>query len=304
MARRTAADWDDILDEGARIVRSYTTRVSLRQLFYRLIAARLLRNTRPEYSQLSARSAVRRRVGTFPRLIDHGRSIHRETGWESVEERIDVIIHSSRWYERDHSEGQKHFLVIGVEKETLTAQMRAWFGDLYIPIVPVRGYSSETYDTSVKDMVRADGRPAILLYVGDLDPSGEDIDRNFIAQTDCWHRIVRVAVLEEHLKPRDEGGYDLIRGPGKPTDSRARAFIAKYGCYVDDDGTRHPDVPIQVEVEALDPDDLRDLVQAAIDRYWSKKAHKKVLKRERRERKELARRLERLREPDPAEDES
>jgi hypothetical protein len=50
---------------------------------------------------------------------------------------------------------------------------------------------------------------------------------------------------------------------------------------------------VQVEVEALDPDDLRLLVQAAIDTHWNTAAYQQVLAAERQEREELRQLVER-----------
>jgi len=63
--RRTAGDWDEVLDHAARIVASYDTGVTLRQLFYRLVSDETLRNTKAEYAQLSARTAQARRAGEY-----------------------------------------------------------------------------------------------------------------------------------------------------------------------------------------------------------------------------------------------
>ena len=51
--------------------------MTLRQLFYRLVAAEILPNTRVAYQTLSARPAAARRNGSFPALIDRTRRIHR-----------------------------------------------------------------------------------------------------------------------------------------------------------------------------------------------------------------------------------
>jgi hypothetical protein len=84
--RRLGEAWDTILVEAAAIVRSYDTGVTLRQLFYRLVSAGLLRNTRPEYNQLSTRTAEARRAGGFPDLVDRTRSIVVPTCWTSPAE--------------------------------------------------------------------------------------------------------------------------------------------------------------------------------------------------------------------------
>ena len=88
-------------------------------------------------------------------------------------------------------------IYLGVEKRGIFEQLDTWYGDLEIPIVALGGYSSQTYEREVIDDVETDTRPAVVLYAGDFDPSGEDIDRNFIAQTDCWATVLRVALTAE-----------------------------------------------------------------------------------------------------------
>src|SRR5262249_19393503 len=78
-----ARDWPDILEQAAAIVDSYETRVTLRQLFYRLVAAEVLPNTTAAYKGLSRHSAAARRRGEFPALLDRGRSIHRDQTFTS-----------------------------------------------------------------------------------------------------------------------------------------------------------------------------------------------------------------------------
>lgn len=67
----------EIVDHAAAIVRGYETRVSLRQLFYRLVADGTLPNTPSAYKQLSSRTGEARREGRFPALIDLGREVRR-----------------------------------------------------------------------------------------------------------------------------------------------------------------------------------------------------------------------------------
>jgi len=63
-----SVQWGPLLEEAAAIVNSYDTGVTLRQLFYRLVASHELPNTRSYYGRLSTMSAEARREGTFPDL--------------------------------------------------------------------------------------------------------------------------------------------------------------------------------------------------------------------------------------------
>lgn len=57
----TRLSWPSILTDAADIVESYDTSVTLRQLFYRLVAAETLPNTVGAYKGLSDKSAKARR---------------------------------------------------------------------------------------------------------------------------------------------------------------------------------------------------------------------------------------------------
>jgi len=69
--------------------------------------------------------------------------------------------------------------------------------------------------------------------------------------------------------------YRLPEMPGTQTDSRANGFRAKHGKLM------------QVELDALDANLLRNLYQQGIDRYWDRSAYEAVLAREGAERAQL-----------------
>src|SRR3546814_16095449 len=118
------------------------------------------------------------------------------------------------------------------------------------PVVDLGGYSSQTYVKEVVLDVEAQDRPAVLLYAGDFDPSGEDIDRDFTARTDCFAKVVRVALNAEQVTE-----YDLPRAMGKATGSRARRFVEL------------PGTPVQVELDAVPPGGRQPLYRHAYTHY-------------------------------------
>lgn len=159
---------------------------------------------------------------------------------------------------------------LGVEKRGIVAQLEAWFSDLGLPVLSLGGYASQSFVDKVAADVEAQDRPAVLLYAGDYDPSGEDIDRDFIARAGCFDEVVRVALSAEQIVE-----HGLPPQPGKATDSRAAAFVAKHGTLV------------QVELDALPPDVLRDLYRQALAPSWDVSAYEAVLAEERAERDTL-----------------
>lgn len=263
----TRINWPGIIERAAEIVRSYDTSVTLRQLFYRLVSAQFILNSTAAYKRLSELTAQARRDGWFPDLIDRGRQIH---AYRHFEDTSDALGWLARIYRLDRTRDQDTSLYLGVEKAGMVVQLQSWFGDLGIPVLALGGYSSQTYVDQIVTHAAGQDRPAVLLYAGDFDPSGEDIDRDFTARSGCWDDVVRVALTARQVRE-----YQLPVNPGKSTDSRAAGFIERHGELM------------QVELDALDPDTLRDLYQHAIDRYWDTSMYEAVLAQEEEDRRRL-----------------
>jgi hypothetical protein len=259
--------WATVVPEAARIVRSYDTGVTLRQLFYRLVAAELLPNTQGAYSRLSSVTAEARRDGTFPDLIDLGRKIHRPGAFDGVQDALERLTDA---YRRDRTERQQVSVYLGVEKRGLVAQLEAWFDDRGLPILALGGYTSESYCRDVRLDAAQHERPAVLLYGGDFDPSGEDILRDFLDRSQAFEEVRRVALTAEQVEE-----YGLPPQLGKATDSRAAAFVARHGRLV------------QVELDALPPDVLRSLFEESVAEFWDVSTFEQVRGLEQTEREHL-----------------
>ena len=257
---RDRIDWPPIIERAAKIVREYDTAVSLRQVFYRLVAEGLIPNTMGSYKTLSDRTAKARRAGLFPTLSDQGREVRHPLSYASPEAALRQV---RAIYRRDRTEGQDCAIYLGIEKATLSAQVWSWFSERGLPMVALRGYASQSLADEVARDVEWDGRPAVLLYAGDHDPSGDDLLRDFLKRSNCWSEVVRVALTAAQVE-----SYALPVAPGKPSDTRASQFIKDHGRLV------------QVEVEALDPAVLRALFTTAVDRFWDPSAARAVLERE------------------------
>jgi len=240
-------NWAPIIETACAIVNSYDTGVTLRQLFYRLVSREILRNTQADYTTLSKLTAAARRDDAFPPLLDNTREIVRSACWNGPEDALTAL---RQQYRRDRTEGQDLTVYLGVEKAGMFEQLRAWFSDLGLPILALRGYSSQTFIDEVQEDILKQGRPSVLLYGGDFDPSGEDIERDFAARVGCFDEVQRVALTAKQVER-----YNLPPLPGKPTDSRSQGFIEKHGRLV------------QVELDALPPDELHRLFADAVSPF-------------------------------------
>ena len=258
---RKYTDWKPVIARAREIVEGYETRVTLRQLFYRLVSEGLIPNTLKSYDYLSDRTAIARRAGTFPDLFDRGRWIHRPAFSDDVDDAIDGMLDGFRL---DRTIGQDVSVYLAVEKAGLVELVSGWYEEQGIPVLALGGYASQSYVDQVAREVRRQGRPAVLLYAGDWDPEGEDIDRDFEARTGCWDKVVRVALTVEQVIE-----HGLPIAVGKEKSSRAATFREKYGRLA------------QVELDALPPDVLRRLFDEALAEWWDAAASDRVMADER-----------------------
>jgi hypothetical protein len=242
--------WLDIVWEARQIALGYSTPVTLRQLHYRLVAAGVggYVNNESCYSILSKQTAAYRRCGEFPALSDLTRGVDRPTRFADAD---DARAWLAQQYRRDRTENQRYQVWVLYEKATLSAQIESWTEEYGIPIAALRGYSSESLEREIFGAMRDDGREIIVFYLGDLDPEGEDIERNILDQAEkqgiefeVWERLA--------VQPAQITQFGLVANPGKPSSNRAPGFIAKYGQL------------FQIEAEAIDPADLERLVIDAI----------------------------------------
>jgi hypothetical protein len=239
------------VDRARQIVDGYEGGVTLRQVMYRLVSEGALPHTAPMYRRLSSRLAAARREGRFPDLIDTIREVHVSPAWPDA---AAFVRQMPAWFGLDRTEGQEHAVYVAAEKDTLRQLLTGWLAPYGIPVLVVRGFGSQSYADVVRDRVTADPRDAVLLVVGDFDCSGEDIERDWVERTGCWSATGRVLLTYDQVR-----AYELPATEGKAGDPRWPGFARRYAF--------DPARPVQWEVEALPPDELRRLVLEAVDPY-------------------------------------
>lgn len=257
-------NWEYIVARAAQIVASYDTGVTLRQLYYRLVSEQAIPNKQSMYSTLSKKTAQARREGWFPSLIDNTRTIVQPASWDSPEDAMEALIQQ---YRRDRTENQEYSLYVAVEKNALRTLLGHWYQERGIPVIALGGYTSQTFVDRIIQHAYTHARPAVLIYAGDFDASGVDIQRDFENRTSgTWEQIHRVALTADQILE-----YDLPPAPGKATDPRRMRFILEHG------------QDIQVELDALPPDVLKGLYDSAVDEYWDDDAYQELLAEEEEE---------------------
>ena len=125
-----------------------------------------------------------------------------------------------------------------------------------------------------------------MLYVGDFDPSGmcmseRDLPKRFADYDGDHITIKRIALTREHLR-----GLPSFPATDKRKDTRYNWFVANYGkrCW---------------ELDAMDPNDLRDCVEEAIKELIEPVAWERCETVNRAEQESLRHVLDKWREAQP-----
>lgn len=244
-------------------------KLTLRQLYYQLVTKNIIKNKERSYKNLSSLVSDARLTG----LLD----------WDAIEDRIRVPLIPSEWdnlkqlvdsalysYRLPRWETQENYIELWVEKDALAGVLRPLANQYHIPLMVNRGYSSQTamYEASKRYGHRQGKKQMlIILYLGDFDPSGEDMVRDIedrMHTFDIWEgfEIRKIALTLAQVKK-----YKPPPNPAKQSDPRAVGFIEKYGAS-------------SWEVDAINPKELRRLIIREIESYIDLDAMNIVLNKE------------------------
>ncbi|MFF8960772.1 hypothetical protein [Streptomyces sp. NPDC014894] len=263
--------WPAVVARARQIVESYDGGVTLRQVMYRLVSEGALPHTPSMYRHLSSHLAKARRENRFPDLIDTLREVHVPPAWPDA---TAFLREAVGWFGLDRTQGQQP-VYVAAEKDTLRQMFTTWLAEYGIPVLVVRGFASQSYADVVRHRTAHGGR-ATLLWFGDFDASGTEIERDWVRRTaDCWSEVSRVLLTYDQVQR-----YELPPAEGKSGDPRWPAFARRHGF--------DPAHPVQWEVEALDPDELRRLVLDTVTPYIDRTVLDRQITREEEQRRALA----------------
>ena len=179
-------------------------------------------------------------------IVDETRELERASSWSDPAEYVQAV---SRSYRRDFWLQQPSRVEVWSEKGTVRGVLAPVLDEYGVGFRAVHGFSSATmaYDVSNNDP----DHPLIVLYVGDYDPSGMymskcDLPARFLKYGGNHITLERIALTSEQV-----AGLPSFPAQDKKKDPRYAWFVEHYGktCW---------------ELDALDPNDLREIVEQAI----------------------------------------
>ena len=220
-------------------------RFTLRRVFYALVSAGTIPNTERAYKRLSATLDRARWEGLLPLdcLDDLARLAAVVPSWQSPAEMMRA---AAEQYRSDWWSGADPYVEVWAEKAAVAGIVEPVARRWGVPFLACRGFASLT--AVAEAVARFDGRRTVVLYVGDHDPSGLDMDRDLAGRMQRLGADVELVRLALTVAQID--AHQLPPQPTKGADSRA------FGYSRDHAGSW--------ELDALPADDLAGLVSDAI----------------------------------------
>ena len=262
----------DLFAAVNNILTQYDGPLTLRQVYYRLVAAQVLPNTRNAYSGLSGHLVNARlaRIVDDSRIVDRVRQTLRVSCWDDLPDFLEAVRTS---YRREKWTSQSFNVEVWCEKDAVAGVLEPITDEYEVVLYPCRGYNSYSALKDAGERLRRMDRPTVVLYLGDFDPSGQDMPRDirdrltqdFGAELD----LQVIALTEEQIAE-----HDLPPNPVKRSDSRAPGFVARHGGDV-------------WELDALPPNVLQALVRGHVERFFDRPAFEAERVRERTEQRRL-----------------
>lgn len=247
-------------------------KLTVRQVYYQLVTKGVIKNSKVSYQIYDHHLTTGRKAGVIPwdAFEDRARFFYAEkkphydiSNIDSVEGEIQSWFYTilgnslSNNYDLPMWKNQAYYVEVWVEKDALAGFLSPVCESLGVGLVVSRGYTSYTFKAEAnrrfENMLYGEqNRSPVILYLGDLDPSGYDIYR-------CLNdELKNVSVQRIGLLPGDVNQFGLISNPINTNDRRMEGFKKLF-----------PELGDNVyELDALPPGELTDRTRRNVLSYF------------------------------------
>lgn len=251
--------------------------LTLRQLYYQLVARDVIVNTYRSYKNLGALVDNARLAGLldWSFIVDRGRNAYRTDGLDESPE--DAVNTAAEGYSRALWETQPNHVEVWIEKEALSGVAQRAANEVRCIYFANKGYlsQSEMYAAGKRfASYGRDGKNCYVIHLGDHDPSGIDMTRDIQDRLQQFAGMHAPEVRRIALNMDQVDQYSPPPNFAKVTDSRFLAYQERFG----DDSW---------ELDALDPDTLVTLITEEVRGLIDPDAWADAEERERTEREQL-----------------
>jgi hypothetical protein len=267
-----------LLDQVRAVLVEYADYLPLtiRQIFYRLVGIHEYEKTEQAYARLCEHlnRARRARLIAMDVIRDDGGVVSEPDSWHSAEQFLRTIRAMAAEFKLDHGAGQKSRLVVICEAAGMVPQLERVAHPLGVTVMSGGGFDSVTDKHKFAAELADHDRPTEVLHIGDHDPSGVSMFLAILEDIEAFARDLggEVTFTRLAVTPQQITDYGLPTAPPKPTDNRAFHGLT-------------------CQAEALAPDVLASILRATIESRTDQRVLDRVLRRERKLRRELLEQL-------------
>jgi hypothetical protein len=242
-----------IINDILREYQAQNFRLSLRQLYYQLVARDYIPNSQRSYKNTGNLVSKARLAGLidWTMIEDRNRETVSVSHWENPGQ---IVRTAAQAFRIDKWANQDYHIEVMVEKDALSGVLEPVCRELDIAITANKGYSSSStmYEIGKRldDKIYYNQKSVLILYLGDHDPSGIDMTRDvserlwlFSGRDTQTVEIKRLALNYDQVNL-----WNPPENPAKETDVRFRAYQESYGMS-------------SWELDAVEPVQLAELVR-------------------------------------------
>jgi hypothetical protein len=226
-----------------------TRPITGRGICYKLFVAGLITSmAKSEMQRVYRLLKEAREQGMIPWgwIVDETRALQHRPVWDDPEEYARVV---SQSYRRDFWNQQSRRLQVWSQKGTVRGVLQPVLDEYAVGFRVMHGFSGAitVYAVAQDD----NGRPLIVFYVGDYDPSGLYMSEHDLPDRLAEYEGDHVALKPIALRRQHTVGLPSFPASDKRKDPRYKWFVQNFGkqCW---------------ELDAFDPNDLRAVVEEAI----------------------------------------
>jgi len=293
-----------VVQEAVRVSDEYKDKgysVTVRQLYYQMIAQDLFpdswidvaynvrngmdsdtKNTMKNYQKFVKLVSEARMAGyiDWDAIEDRMRRTVRNQHWNSHE---DILRAAVKAWSTDKWKNQWCRVEVMCEKDAVAGILEPVCMKYDVPFTACRGYGSQSLFYKKGNEFRKiiyGGQPVVIIYFGDHDPSGLDMDRDVLSRISdfCGSAGSQITLIRLALTMNQVKSLRPPPNPAKSTDSRYRAYYDEHGGE-------------SWELDALPPEYLENALETAIDEVIDKDKWSSAVATEEQMREDLIKRV-------------
>ena len=244
--------------------------VTVRQLYYRAEVEGLagIEKTDDGYNKIQRQVLDLRRAGRLPynRIADLTRWMRKPRTYDGVERALQA---TAQLYRKALWADAESYLEIWCEKDALAGVIYPVTAEYDVPLMVSRGFSSETFCFEAIAAREDDPREYVVWYLGDFDRAGCDAARSLKEKLERFAGEKRVEVEFRQLAIEEA---DVVEFDASDMTANVRLFDQWRWLPVREHKRKSPadkawPHAFAIELDAIEPDDLRQMVCAVIDEY-------------------------------------